>query len=85
MATDMGKIEAQTAHTVKLTWGRKELLEKSDLIRGLSDTLPDGALITGLSVADIPVEEPHEITQVAKRVLAITYVDNPAFARYRRP
>ena len=85
MATDMRKIEAQTTHTVKLTWGRKELLEKSDLIRGLSNTLPDGALITGFSVADIPVEEPHEITQVAKRVLTITYVDNPAFARYRRP
>ena len=81
----MGKIEARTTHTVKLTWTRAELLEKSDLIRGLSDALPDGALVTGLSVADIPVEEPREITQVAKRVLTITYVDNPAFARYRRP
>ena len=54
MATDMRKIEAQTAHTVKLTWGRKELLEKSDLIRGLSD-IPDGwviADISGYALAD---------------------------------
>ena len=30
----MRKIEAQTAHTVKLTWGRKELLEKATLFAG---------------------------------------------------
>lgn len=81
----MGRIEAQTIHTVKLSWPLAEPLEKSVLIRWLSDTLPDGALVTGLSVADIPVEEPHEITQVAKRALTITYVDTPVLARYRRP
>lgn len=80
----MGQLETQTTHTVKLAWARTEPLEKSDLIRGLNDTLPDGAIITGLSVADIPVEEPREISQVEKRSLTITYIENPALARYGR-
>lgn len=81
----MGQLETQTTHTVKLAWDSAEPLEKSVLIRGLSDTLPDGAVITGLAATDIPVEEPHEITQVAKRALTITYLENPVLARYRRP
>ena len=80
----MGQLETQTTHTVKLAWARTEPLEKSHLIRGLNDTLPDGAIITGLSVADIPMEEPHEIAQAAKRSLTITYIENPVLARYRR-
>ncbi len=80
----MGQLETQTTHTVKLAWARTEPLEKSNLIRGLNDTLPDGAIITGLSVSDIPIEEPHEIAQAAKRALTITYIENPVLARYRR-
>lgn len=80
----MGQIETHTTHTAKLAWPRTEPLEKSDLIRGLNDTLPDSAIITGLSVADIPVEEPREISQVEKRSLTITYIEHPALARYGR-
>lgn len=80
----MGRLEAKTTHIVKLSWPREEPLEKSILIRGLSDTLPDGAVITGLSVADIPMEEPHEIAQAAKQTLTITYVENTTLTRYRR-
>ncbi len=80
----MGQLETQTTHTVKLAWARTEPLEKSDLIRGLNDTLPDGAIITGLSVSDTPVEEPREIAQAEKRSLTITYIENPVLARYRR-
>ena len=80
----MGQLETQTTHTVKLAWPRTEPLEKSVFIRGLNDTIPDSAIITGLSVADIPVEEPREITQAEKRSLTITYIENPVLARYRR-
>lgn len=81
----MGKLEARTTHTVTLSWDSDDPLGKEQLIRGLNDTLPDSAIITGLSVSDIPMEEPHEITQVAKRALTITYIENPALARYGRP
>lgn len=81
----MGQLEAHTTHTVKLSWDPGDPLDKSVLIRGLSDTLPDGALVIGLSVADISLEDPHEITQVAKRTLTITYCDDPIRTHYRRP
>ena len=80
----MGNLHAKTTHTVKLTWDQSDPLEKGDLIRGLSDTLPNGAVITGLSVSDIPMEEPREINQAAKWALTITYIENPVLARYRR-
>nr|DAV36447.1 MAG TPA: hypothetical protein [Caudoviricetes sp.] len=70
----MGNIYAKTTHTVTISWDQSDPLKKGDLIRALSDTLPDSAVITGLSVADIPVEEPREIAQAAKRTLTITYV-----------
>lgn len=70
----MGNLQAKTTHTVTLSWDQSDPLKKGDLIRGLSDTLPDGAIITGISVADIPMEEPHEIAQAAKQALTITYV-----------
>jgi hypothetical protein len=80
----MGNLHAKTTHTVTLSWDQSDPLEKGDLIRGLSDTLPDGAVITGLSVADIPVEEPREIAQAAKRTVTITYVTDSR-ALLRRP
>jgi hypothetical protein len=70
----MGNLQAKTTHTVKLSWDQNDPIEKGDLIRGLSDTLPNGAIITGLTVADIPMEEPHEIAHAAKQALTITYV-----------
>ena len=81
----MGQLETQTTHTVTISWDSDDTLEKEELIRGLNDALPDSAIITGLSVADIPMEEPHEITQAAKRALTITYIENPVLAHYRRP
>lgn len=80
----MGKLETQTTHTVKLYWNQRTPLEKGDLIRGLTDTLPNGALITELAVADTTKEEPDYTTPPVIRTLTITYMTNPALDRYRR-
>nr|DAS69590.1 MAG TPA: hypothetical protein [Caudoviricetes sp.] len=48
----MGNLKAHTTHTVKLSWAFGDPLEKSELIRGLSDVLPEGAVITELK-ADV--------------------------------
>lgn len=70
----MWKIEAQTTHTVKLSWGCKYALGKGELIRALTDTLPTDAKIVDLSVADVQEKEPDYTTPAVKRTLTITYV-----------
>ena len=81
----MGRLEAKTTHTVKLSWPREEPLEKSILIRGLSDTLPDAALVTDLAVDDVARTNPNRDFPDMIRTLTITYLDTPARAHYRRP
>lgn len=81
----MGRFEAHTTHTVKLSWDPGDPLDKSELIRGLSDVLPDGAIITELAVGDLPVPQPEIAGPKARRTLTITYLENPVLARYRRP
>lgn len=70
----MGNLHAKTTHTVKLTWDQSDPLEKGDLIRGLSDVLPEGAKIVDLSVTDTAKEGPDCTTPTVKRTLTITYV-----------
>lgn len=79
----MGKFEAHVTHTVKLSWDSDDLLEKEELIRGLSDVLPDGAVITELTVGDCPIPQPEIAGPKAMRTLTITYLENPVLARYR--
>ena len=83
--TDMGRFKAHTTHTVKLSWDPADPLDKSDLIRGLSDVLPDGAAITELTVGDCPNPQAEIAGPKATRTLTITYLENPVLARYRRP
>lgn len=71
----MGKLEAHTTHTVKLSWALTDPLEKSELIRGLSDVLPDGAVITELTAGDRPIPQPEIAGPKAQRTLMITYLE----------
>lgn len=80
----MGNLRAKTTHTVTLSWDQRNPLEKGDLIRTLSDTLPNDALITELAVADLQKEDPDYTTPPVMRTLTITYTTNPALDRYRR-
>lgn len=81
----MGKIEAQTTHTVKLSWRYRDMLDKRDLIQSLNTALPDSALIADLSISDTARAEPGTADQEVMRTLTITYVTNPVLDRYRRP
>lgn len=81
----MGQLETHTTHTVKLAWPLTEPLEKSELIRGLSDVLPEGAVITELTAGDCPIPQPEIAGPKVRRTLTITYLENPVLARYRRP
>lgn len=80
----MGNLQAKTTHTVTLSWNQRTPLGKGSLIRGLSDTLPNDALITELAVADIQKEDPDYTTPPVMRTLEITYLSNPMFDRHRR-
>lgn len=81
----MMKLETQITHTAKLAWDYHDRLDKRELINGLTNTLPNGAQITGLSIADVPQVLPGTTNQVVRRTLTITYVDEPVFTRNRRP
>lgn len=81
----MGKLEAHTTHTVKLSWALDDPLEKSELIRGLSNVLPEGAVITKLTAGDRPIPQPEITGPKVTRTLTITYLENPVLAHYRRP
>lgn len=81
----MGKIEAQTTHTVKLSWRYRDALDKHDLINSLTTALPDSALIADLSISDTVTTKPGTTDQVVMRTLTITYVTNPLLDRFRRP
>lgn len=80
----MGTIKAHTTHTVKLSWDSNGPLDKKELLRGLNDTLPDGAIITELTVGDLPDPQPEIAGPKAMQTLTITYLENPVLARYRR-
>ena len=73
----MGKLKAHTTHTVELSWALDDPLEKSELIRGLSDVLPEGAVITELTVGDCPIPQPEIAGPKVTRTLTITYVTDP--------
>ena len=81
----MAEIETHTTHTVKLSWALDDPLEKSELIRGLSNVLPEGAVITELKAGDCPILQPEIAGPKVTRTLTITYLENPVLARYRRP
>ena len=83
--TDMGRIEAQTIHTVKLSWMYRDALDKRDLIDSLTTALPDSALIADLSVSATVTTKPGTTDQAVMRTLTITYVSNPVLDRYGRP
>lgn len=80
----MGKIKAHTTHTVKLSWNPGNPLYKSELIRGLSDVLPEGAVITELTAGDCPNPQPEIAGPKVTRTLTITYLENQVLPRYRR-
>jgi len=81
----MGQLEAHTTHTVTLSWDSDDPFGKEQLIRGLSDVLPDDAVITELTAGDRPIPQPEITGPKAQRTLTITYLENPVLARYRRP
>lgn len=72
--TDMGQLETQTTHTVKLAWKYRAVFDKREFVSRLNAVVPDSAIITGISISDAPMAERGTTNQVVMRSLAITYV-----------
>lgn len=81
----MTVIETRTTHTATLEWPYAEPLSKRELIHKLQSTIPEGADIVGMSVADVPRNKPGREFPKVMRALTITYVGNPTLMRYRMP
>lgn len=80
----MAVIETRTTHTVKISWKHRAVFDKRDLVNRINGTMPDGAIITGLTVSDTPTVERDTTTPTLVRTLAITYVTDSRDL-YRRP
>lgn len=80
----MTVIETRTTHTATLEWPYKKPLSKRELIHKLTITIPEGADIVGMSVADVPRNKPDSSFPEMMRVLTVTYRDDPIIGRYRR-
>lgn len=80
----MTVIETRTTHTATLEWPYKKLLSKRELIHKLTITIPEGADIVGMSVADVPRNQPNSSYPKMMRTLTITYHDDPIIGRYSR-
>ncbi len=70
----MGHLETQVTHTVKIAWKYRDVFDKRDLVNRLNATVPDSAIITGLTVSDTTEAELGTTTPALVRTLAITYV-----------
>lgn len=70
----MGQLETQVAHTVKITWKHRAVFDKREFVSRLNATVPDSAIITGLTVSDTTETESGATTPALVRTLAITYV-----------
>lgn len=77
-------IETHTTHTATLEWPYANPLSKRELIHKLTTTIPEGANIVGMSVADVPRKKPDVSFPLVMRTLTITYNDNPIIGHYRR-
>ena len=80
----MVAIQTRTTHTATLEWPYKSLLSKDELIHKLTITIPNGADIVGMAVADVPRKQPDSSFPEVMRTLTITYHDDPIIGRYRR-
>ena len=80
----MTVIQTRTTHTATLEWPYKELLSRRELIHKLTITIPEGADIVGMSVAEVPRNKPGSSFPEVMRSLTITYRDDPIIGRYRR-
>lgn len=80
----MRQLETQTTHTVKISWKHRAVFDKRDLVNRINATVPDSAIITGLTVSDTTTAEPGTTTPALMRTLAITYVTDSRDL-YRRP
>lgn len=81
----MVAIETRTTHTATFEWPYKKQLSKRELIHKLTITIPEGADIVGMAVADVPRKKPGSEFPEVMRTLTITYHDDPIIGRYRRP
>lgn len=70
----MEQLETQTTHTVKFAWKYRAMFDKREFVGRLNATVPDSAIITGISISDAPMVERGTMNQVVMRTLAITYV-----------
>lgn len=70
----MGQLETQVTHTVKIAWKHRAVFDKREFVSRLNATIPDSAIITGLTLSDTTTTEPGTTTPALMRTLAITYV-----------
>ena len=80
----MTVIQTRTTHTATLEWPYKSLLSKRELIHKLTITIPEGADIVDMSIAEVPRNKPDSSIPELMRSLTITYRDDPIIGRYRR-
>lgn len=79
----MGQLETRVTHTVKIAWKYRDVFDKREFVSRLNATVPDSAIITGLTISDTPTVERGTTNQVVMRILAITYVaDSRELARW---
>lgn len=79
----MAEIKAQRTETLKIVWRYKDALIKKDLVRALTDLLPDGAVIINLAIDVATRTDPDTGSEVVMQVLVFTYATRPLLKNMR--
>lgn len=79
----MAEIKAQRTEALKIVWRYKDALIKEDLVRALSNLLPDGAVIFDLAI-DVAIRtEPDTGSEEVMQVLVFKYATKPLHENMR--
>lgn len=79
----MAEIKAQTTETLNIVWRYKDALSKEDLVRALTDLLPDGAMIIDLAIDVATRTEPDTGSDVVMRTFKLTFATRPLLKNMR--
>lgn len=79
----MSGIKAQTTETLKIVWRYKDSLSKEDLVRALTELLPNGAMIIDLAIDVATRTEPDTGSEEVMQVLVFTYATRPLLRNMR--
>jgi hypothetical protein len=79
----MAEIKAQTIETLNIVWRYKDALSKEDLVRALTDLLPDGAMIIDLAIDVATRTEPDTGSDVVMRTFKLTFATRPLLKNMR--